>query len=259
MNLKIFESRDKRKTRLGFATALLLCLYSPFCSAKPKAVQASSAPGHLASVSGGYEIFFEDGRRVSWPDRGPLVLLGPGNSTLSRVDLAAPAKKQTGVEAMGLEVEETDLGGALGSKRYLTGKKKPTGRDLDPHSFSDQPAAGGMEKQASADGINLTTVEYPNGSSLLRFHWPEGIEEIYFDRRKGMVRSELKKKSGPFDFTLKQWSDGSFSRAYRQASGNLTYTYDANDKSQRFTFSNAKGETVQEIVCQESCESAASN
>ncbi len=236
---------------------LLLCLFFfPHSSAaKERAVPNSPLPGEILSTSGGNQIIFENGRSLFWPKQGPLLLKGKDGTILARVDLLEKAKKKSGAEAMGLDVEEADLGGSMGNKSYLSGKKQPHGRKLEAEVLAGRSQAdqAGQQKESIVQGIPLTTIEYPNGSTLLRMKWPDLSEEVYFDRRKTMVYNQQTRKADAFSYSMKQYADGSFQRSYHLSSGELNVTYDTHDKSYNFAFSNAQGEVVAEINCQESC------
>ncbi len=226
-----------------------------FLSAKEKESPLPSIPGEVLNAPGGSQIIFENGRALIWPKQGPLLLKGKDGAVLAKVDLSEKVKKKSGAEAMGLEVEETDLGGGMGDKSYLSGKKQPHGKKLEAEVLAGRPQANeaGQQKQSLVQGITWTTIDYPNGSSLLRIAWPDLTEEVYFDRRKTMVYNQQTRKAGPFSYIFKQYADGSFQRTYHLPSGELNYTYDTNDKSYNLAFSNAQGEVVTELNCQETC------
>jgi hypothetical protein len=191
---------------------------------------------------------------LEWPTGGRATLRGADGGVLANVDPQSVAIKESGTEALGLDVEETDLGGAAGNaKKYLGGKKTPRGRALDAQALAGKSSEPGKSETATVQGIPITTISYPNGAFLMKWEWPELREELYFDRRRSLIYNEQSRKAGPWQVTLKQFGDGSFSRNYQDERGGLTYTYDANDQSYRFSFYNAKGETTQEVVCQETC------
>ncbi len=237
--------------------ALALLLFPPAApAAKDKSSHATApaAPGDLRASGQGTQIFLDEGRRLTWPAQGPLTLQDATGEVLARVDLRARASRASGAEAMGLTVEETDLGGSLGGKKkYLSGKKAPTGRRLGALPDAGLPAEAGTTTQSSVMGVPITTVAYPNGASLWRFEWPGFTEEIFFDKKKSMVHNRQTRKLGGTTVTLQQYADGSFLRHYRQDAGEFSVTFDANDRSYRLVFANAQGETVSEWNCEETC------
>jgi hypothetical protein len=236
---------------------LLLCLILlvsiPSAWAKSKAVELPPIPGEVLQDSSGNQIILEEGRRLVWPTTGSLVLKARDGGTLATIDPRAKAHKESGTEALGLEVEEADLGGSRGSAKYLNGKKDPKGRGLAAGTLSGKSEEVGQTKTLEIQGVKLTTVNYSNGASLAKFQWPSFSEEVYFDKRKSLVYDQQTRQIAPFLYTLKQFGDGSFTRLYSSPAGELNYTYDANDKSYRLVFNNAKGEVLSEISCQETC------
>jgi len=237
-------------------SALSLLALSHFTAgAKEKgSAPVAAAPGDLRVSGQGTLIFLDEGRRLTWPAQGPLLLQDAKGQVLAQVDLSAKASRQSGAEAMGLTVEETDLGGSLsGKKKYLSGKKAPTGRRLGALPDAGLPAEAGTTTQSSVMGVPITTVAYPNGASLWRFEWPGFTEEIFFDKKKSMVHNRQMRKLGGTTVTLQQYADGSFLRHYRQAAGEFSVTFDANDRSYRLVFANAQGETMSEWNCEETC------
>lgn len=230
---------------------LSLFLVSGPLSAKDQAMRLPPLPGEVI----GQRIYFETGRVLDWPSQDLLVLRGPEGRVLASVDLLGKASKESGTEALGLEVEEADLGGSANSKKYLGGKKAPKGRRLDGAALAGKPTVdeAGQSKSATRQGIPITTLTYPNGAYLIKFQWPDFIEEVYFDRRKTMVYNQQTRRHGAFTVSLKQFGDGSFSRVYQGPRGELSYTYDANDKSYRFSFQNSQKESLLELNCQETC------
>lgn len=237
------------------AALALLALPPLAAGAKEKSPSpAAAAPGDLRVLGQGTLIILDEGRRLTWPAQGPLTLQDAKGEVLARVDLQARASRASGAEAMGLTVEETDLGGSLGGKKkYLSGKKAPTGRQLGALPDAGLPAENGTTTRSSVMGIPITTVAYPNGASLWRFEWPGFTEEIFFDKKKSMVHNRQTRKLGGTAVTLQQYADGSFLRHYRRDAGEFSVTFDANDRSYRLVFANAQGETVSEWNCEESC------
>lgn len=225
-----------------------------------QAAQATSAfpvraPGEVVRSAGNLQIFLEHGRSLIWPSRGPLTLQGPDGAPLAQVDLQAQAEKTTGAEALGIEVEEADLGGSLGSKKYLKGEKTPKGRRLDASALqgSTPEKERGQTTEQVVQGVTIRTTQFPNGSALLTLLWPDLTEEAYFDRRKTLVSNQQTRKIGVLSFTLKQWGDGSFSRIYRQDQGEVRYTYDAIAQGYNIEFLNSRGEMVEEFFCDGTC------
>ncbi|MCC6272819.1 MAG: hypothetical protein IT572_05085 [Deltaproteobacteria bacterium] len=238
-----------------FSILALLAVPNFTAVAKEKGpATVAAAPGDLRASGQGTLIFLDEGRRLAWPAQGSLLLQDARGQVLAQVDLRAQASRQSGAEAMGLTVEETDLGGSLsGKKKYLSGKKAPTGRRLGALPDAGLPAEAGTTTQSAVMGVPITTVAYPNGASLWRFEWPGFTEEIFFDKKKSLVHNRQTRKLGGTTVTLQQYADGSFLRHYRQSGGEFGVTFDANDRSYRLVFANAQGETVSEWNCEETC------
>ena len=234
---------------------ILSYLFLPSAFAKGKTGTALPAsPGEMRESAQGLQIFVDGGRRLLWPSQGALVLQDTQGSVLAQVDLREKVTRQSGAEAMGLTVEEVDLGGTLsGKKKYLSGKKAPTGRRLGALPESSLPKESGNTIEAVVQGIPVTTVNFPNGASLWKFAWPSFVEEIFFDKKKSMVYNRQTRKLGSVAYTLQQYADGSFSRHYQRSSGEFSVIFDANDRSYRLIFANPEGETVQEWNCEETC------
>jgi hypothetical protein len=214
-----------------------------------------SAPGDVLGGSSSLKILLEGGRVLLWPEQGPLVLQDAAGRVLATLDPKLRVKKQKGEEALELEVEEADLGGSSSDKRYLKGKKDPRGRSLDPASLETGASASEQveENRSTVQGIAMTTRKFPNGSHGMKAVWPDATEEVFFDRRHTLVSVKQTRPVGPLQYTLEQWADGSFTRRYRGKSAELSYTFDAIDRSYRISVSNADGEPVAEVSCNTVC------
>src|SRR5215831_8256171 len=165
----------------------ILCLITALWLAGTAAASAkatgfqpfAAAPGELHLGGEGARIFLEAGRTLLWPNQGLLVLEGPDGAVLAKIDLQAKAVRKNGAEAMGLNLEEADLGGSLSSKKYLKGKKSPVGRSLGSGELGGVPASGeaGQTNRSVVQGIPISIVSYPNGSSFWKLEWPNFTEE----------------------------------------------------------------------------------
>jgi hypothetical protein len=240
---------------LSLILVLFFILLPGAFAAKPQNLPATPRPGETTSSSGGIRIFLEEGRSLTWSSGGVLQLQEANGVASAQVDLKTRAKKTGGAEAMGLEVEEADLGGGSGGKGYLRGKKDPKGRALDPSavgSTPDETAQGQSQSQVVA-GVKITQTKFPNGSYQLDFDWGKASETVFFDKRSTMVWDEIAGSAGPLRYRLRQWADGSFSRVYRDKSGEVNYSYDAISRSYRLIFANAGGEIVAEASCDGTC------
>jgi hypothetical protein len=237
---------------------LLLSLFFSAASLAAKDKPAAALPplpGELRQASGGTQIYLEGGRSLLWSEPGILVLRDSKKTVVAEVSLSAAAVHESGAQAMGLTVEETDLGGSMSSKKkYLSGKKAPTGRQLAAGAVGGAPLGGGQEQKANVDGVPMSWTSYSNGSSLWRIQWPDREEELFFDRKKSLIYSRQSRKQGPFAVVLKQFADGSYQRYFQRESGEVQVTFDAGDKSYRIAFLNGKGETLKELSCGDSCE-----
>ncbi len=239
----------------------LACLFSTLVSplAGAKALPPTSlpmVPGDLQSTPQGERIALQGGRSLLWPRQGPLTLQGPNDAVLFQVDLGGKAKRSSGAEALGLEVEETDLGGGTpGKKKYLSGKQAPTGRRLDSAALPGTPSAAeaGQSQRSEVGGIPITTTLFPNGASVWKIEWPAYTEEIYFDKKKSLVSATQTRQQGGLTASLQQYADGSYLRNYSQAAGTFRVTYDANDRSYRLSFANSQGDILAELDCGETC------
>lgn len=211
-------------------------------------------PGELRWNGSSAVIYLDAGRQLLWPAQGPLSL-SAGGQNLAKIDLGAAVQKETGTEALGLSVEETDLGGSLSSKKkYLSGKKAPTGRRLSPAALPTGTDGAGQETQSVIDGVTLSTIQYPNGASLWKWQWPGYREELFFDKKKSLVYNRQLSVNGGMQISLQQFADGSFRRQYQGKNGIFDYVYDANDASYRLSFANPQGEIVSEWSCEQNCE-----
>ena len=244
-----------RPRSLCLNLALATLLFAPPLTAKEATSALPPLPGQLKSGPGGTQIFLESGRYLTWSEQGALVLRDAKKTVLAEVALSAKASRESGAEAMGLTVEETDLGGSMSSKKkYLSGKKAPTGRRLAAGSVGGAPLEGGQEQKANVEGVPMSWTNYSNGSSLWRIQWPDREEELFFDRKKSLIYNQQSRKQGPFAVTLKQFADGSYQRYFQRETGEVQITFDAGDQSYRIAFLNGKGETLRELNCGESCE-----
>ncbi len=234
---------------------LFLLAAAPTAAKEKPAASLPPLPGELRSGSGGTQIYLEGGRTLLWSEQGGLSLRDAKKAVLAQVSLSAAAAHQSGAEAMGLTVEETDLGGSMSSKKkYLSGKKAPTGRRLAAGSVGGAPLEGGQEQKGTVDDVPMTWISYSNGSSLWRIQWAEHEEELFFDRKRSLIYNQQSRKQGPFAVTLKQFADGSYQRYFQRESGEVQVIFDAGDTSFRIAFLNAKGETLRELNCGETCE-----
>jgi len=239
-----------------FCFILITEIFFPTSSwSKGKAQSLSILPGQIQNAGSGVTVALEKGRSLFWPNVGPVELRDAQGKALASVDLSGQKKQTSGAEAMGLTVEEKDLGGSMANKRYLSGKSKPSGRALDASTLANSPGAeeAGQSKSSSVDGVALKETSYPNGSGEWLISWPGATEKIYWDRKRSMVSNEQSSTQGGVQSTLTQWADGSFRRAYRKPGGEVLVSFDQNDKSFRFAFNNANGETLQEIQCDDTC------
>jgi hypothetical protein len=221
---------------------------------KIKAAAAGSVPGEVLPMSGGQRITLEGGRFLLWTPDGKVQI--QEGSKMLVVNLKATPKKTGGAEAMGLDVEETDLGGQYGTKSYLRHKKQPKGRALNPSSVGGGPSEKerGQSSVKTVQGIPIKTTKFPNGSFSLDINWGKTREVVFFDRRNTLIWVEETRPVSGLDYSLKQWADGSFSRRYRQAGGEVDYTYDSIDESYRIIFKNPRGKIVAEAYCDRRCE-----
>lgn len=220
-----------------------------------KTTQPGPPPGEIQKSSGGWIFFWEGDRQLFWPPSGPVQLKDRKSPKGFSVDLTRAGIQLGGEKAMGLEVEEVDLGGSRGGKKYLSGKKQPKGRSLNPNAIGKEAAQASKVSTHTVQGVKITQIQYPNDAKGIEMDWGQTRESFYFDRRGTLVRVEQERKVGPFTYTLKQFSDGSFTRTYQKADGQVYFTYDANDQSYRISFINGKGEMLQELECRESCQS----
>lgn len=246
------------KKSLGIFLSLFLGLFlSPGTSwskSNIKAAAPGSVPGEILSMSGGHRITLEGGRFLLWTPDGKIKI--QEGTQMMVVNLKATPKKNGGAEAMGLDVEETDLGGQYGTKSYLRHKKQPKGRALDPSSVRGGPSEKERSQSSvkTVQGIPIKTTKFPNGSFSLDINWGKTQERVFFDRRNTLIWVEETRPVSDLDYSLKQWADGSFSRRYRQAGGEVHYTYDSIDESYRIIFKNPQGKIVAEAYCDRRCE-----
>lgn len=243
--------------RFSFLLLGVSLLLPAIPQAKEKSpLKKEAVPGEFRSGPQGASIALEGGKTLDWPSQGPLVVRGADGKSLYQLDLRGSVKRQSGAEAMGLEVEEVDLGGSrTEKKKYLSGKKAPTGRKLDAAALSAGPntAEAGQVQKAVVGGVPIVTTTYPNGSSLWHLEWPNFSEDIYFDRRKTMVSDLQSRQQDGVKISLQQFSDGSYQRNYQKNAGTFRVTYDANDQSYRLSFANAQGDLLAELSCETTC------
>lgn len=211
-------------------------------------------PGTWQGSGGGIKIYLEGSRILDWDAGGKISLHRKGGSPI-KLDLKAAPQSTDGAEALGLDVEETDLGGSGSAKTYLKGKKQPKGRPLDPTKVGSQPGAKDQGKvtQNKVMGIPITQTKYANGARQLRFDWGKTQEEVYFDNRGTLVWVEISRSSGGTQWTLKQYGDGSFSRNYQRSSGEVEWIYDALSGNYRLRLANPSGQEIAELVCSPTC------
>lgn len=241
---------------LGFFLLLFgLGLVSPVQAASGPALE--NLPGSWQASGGGVRIYLENSLQVLWPAAGNITLQQTGSPPLT-VDLKATPQSTDGAEALGLDVEETDLGGGGKSGRYLQNKKQPKGRRLDPSAVGKVPEATdqGKSTQSTVLGIPITRTDYANGATRLEFNWGRTTEEVFLDRRETLVSVELRRKEGGLEYRLKQWGDGSFSRLYSRPQGEVEWTYDALGHTYRLRVANGEGQTLREWACHPRCQAA---
>jgi hypothetical protein len=216
---------------------------------------SSHRPGEINASGGQTQIYLEQGRILLWSADGVLKVQEAGGAPSVQVDLKAKTKKTGGVEAMGLEVEEADLGGGATGKGYLRGKKDPKGRALDPSQVGSAPdaTAQGQSQSQVVAGIKVTQTKFPNGSYQLGFEWGKTTEMVFFDKRSTLVWDEIQGNAGALQYQNRQWADGSFSRLYKGKNGELNYSYDSISRSYRLIFANAQGEIIAEASCDGTC------
>ncbi len=236
--------------------SLPLLISSCLCSVPhPVHAEATALPGELRSSGSTWKIFFEGGWVLSGPLAGPWVLQGSGGNTVAQLDLQTTREKKVGAEALGIEVEEADLGSHGSSKSYLKGKKVPKGRSLNPEALSASPenSTPTQERTQQVQGIPITLTQYPNRSYRVKFAWGKTTEEAFFDGRNTLIQVVQTRQEGPWTITLEQWADGSFKRRYQNSNATLQHTYDSIDESYRISLINPQGEVLSEIYCQENC------
>lgn len=263
--MKMFSNNLKKFYRSGWTVFLapisivLLSAFSPVSarakSSSPSPQTLSPLPGEIRLIPSGAEIFFENGQKLSWPHQGPLELRDKTGKLLTEISLSIRGDHENGTEALGLELEETDLGGSRSSKRYLKDKTKPRGQRFDKSSLEGKTKTDtGKESHSEVEGIQISSIEYPNGAKSLEFTGAHWHEKAYFDRRQSFVYSEQTQVFGKWTYTLQQWAEGSFLRSYKNASGELRYQYDPQDQSYRYTFLNKQEENLSSVIChQEQC------
>ena len=243
------------KLAYGAAGLLFLLTSNPLPAKEKAATALPPLPGEIRSASGGIQIYLEGGRVLNWSDQGSLTLRDAKKTVLAEVVLSAKARHESGAEAMGLAVEETDLGGSMSAKKkYLSGKKAPTGRTLAAGAVGGAPLEGGQEQKATVDGVPMTWISYSNGSSLWRIDWGNREEELFFDRKRTLIYNQQSRKQGPYSVVLKQFADGSYQRYFQRDSGEVQVIFDSGDMSYRLAFLNGKGETLRELSCEDTCE-----
>lgn len=238
---------------LGLLFVLLLA-WSPEAHGAKTSLANTYRPGETASSGGHTQIYLEEGRVLNWSPDGVLRIQEAGGATSVQVDLKSKIKKVGAAEAMGLEVEEADLGGGPG-KGYLRGKKDPKGRALNPGAVGSAPEEGGQGQSQStvAGGVKIIQTKYPNGSYQVEFDWGKSTETVFFDKRSTMVWDEIRGSAGGLQFQKRQWADGSFSRVYKEKSGEVNYSYDSISRSYRLIFANSGGEIIAEASCDGTC------
>lgn len=238
----------------------LACLFSTLVSphAGAKALQPTSlpmVPGDLQSTPQGERIALQGGRSLLWPRQGPLTLQGPNDAVLFQVDLGGTAKRSGGAEALGLEVEETDLGRRAGQEEI---SQRETGADRTEAGLGGAPRhpqrRGGGAKPAKR-GRRHPHHHHPLSQRRQRLE----------DRMAGLHRRNLFRQekepgqrhpdppAGGLTASLQQYADGSYLRNYSQAAGTFRVTYDANDRSYRLSFANSQGDILAELDCGETC------
>jgi hypothetical protein len=208
----------------------------------------------VVKAADGLQILLEGRRLLRWNREDTVTVLDASGKSLLQVSLLSSAVRESSAEALGVNVEETDLGGTRGSKRYLDGKKKPSGRSFDAGALAEGTEGGaGQEQKSSVGGIPLSIRQFPSGASLWRFQWPGETEEIFFDKKKTLIHSQTTRETAGLTVTLTQWAEGSFARQYRRGDAGVTVTYDDNDGSTLFEFFNQKGQPIAQLNCREEC------
>ncbi len=238
-----------------FLISLLLISPCALSASRPIHAEALPIPGELRSSGNTWKIFFEGGWVLNGPLTGPWLLQGNDGKTVAQLDLRTVREKKVGAEALGIEVEEADLGSHGSSKSYLKGKKVPKGRALNPEALSASPenATPTQENTQQVQGIPITFTQYPNQSYRIKFAWGKTTEEAFFDGRNTLIQVVQTRQEGPWTITLEQWADGSFKRRYQNSNATLQHTYDSIDESYRVSLINPQGEILNEVYCQETC------
>ncbi len=214
--------------------------------------------GNIQEKSGQLQINFDQGRLLTWTIDGNVVLKDAKGTILAKANLNDKVKKVGGGEAMGLQVDETDLGGSLPtSKDYLKNKHVVHGRELDASvgSVSNENSDIKSSETNTTQGIAYKKTLFSNGAYTYQISWPGETEELYFDY-KGNIRWNKKTSAlNNLKIAKTQWVDGSYTRQYINNQGSVNYAYDANDSLWRISVSNAQKDNLFELHCSQSCQS----
>jgi len=227
----------------------------------PSYAGPSLLPGAIVNKGGNYLFILEEGRQAEWSPSGTVTVKDVKGKTIVTVNLKEKAKKVSGSQALGLGVEETDLGGSLPTNKiYLQNKRVVKGRAL-----SEKIAGAPLNVEnsdvktvetGSAQGINFKKTLYNNGAFAYRMEWPGEIEEAYFDLRGNLRWNRKQTHVGPITYTRTQWADGSYTRQFSDNNGSMTYASDTIEGYARFGFNNANQDSLVEITCSPACEKA---
>ncbi|MCB1214222.1 MAG: hypothetical protein KDK66_01975 [Deltaproteobacteria bacterium] len=235
-----------------FTTCGFALIFSLPLAAKEKINPPSQSFAGNFSLSGqGARLSLEKGRSLQIKGSQALFQDHLGHS-ISQVDFNQKLPKNK--VKISSSLEESDLGSQGSKAQYLHGKKEPRGRELSANSLKESQEAPIKSQSWQAQGVSIQQSLKANQSQTWDFDWGITQESFQLDSRKGLVEVEQVQKQGPFLYSLKQWSDGSFERRLKSPQGQVRYLYDALDQNYRVLFLNAKEQKIQEWFCEEQCE-----
>lgn len=228
--------------KLALLILVLLCIFNPLVYAE--------------------KLTFSGSRYIEWADNGEILLKDANNKLITKLSLLAKAKKNSGASSLGLDVEETDLGGETSSKTYLKNKRVVHGKQLDSSvgSIASDTIDIKNVETANIAGTSFKKTYFQNGAYAYQINWGVGsagaeTEEVYFDAKGNLRYNKKSQKISQYTKSRTVWVDGSISEQYQNAQGAVNHTIDSQDNTSRFAFSNSGNEVLSEVSCDlSSCE-----
>jgi|GEM_PF-3072542 len=238
---------------------IIFLFLAPLLSAKEAleeelVIPMGGVPGQIVEEGVSRKIFFENGISVEWKGL-QLILRDQNLKQIDQVNLQDTSQKEAAKQALGTEVIEQDLGGALKKKAPLA-YKNPLFREIKvPRGAEDPLKSSGMQpskvsEQNTPEGGKEIVTEYPDGSKSVSYNSAQLKEESSFNKKGELVWRNIEGVDRGYKFKKTQWQDGSLIREFSTSDGILSVVFDADGRNQTFSFLRPNREIIKEESCQ---------